>query len=70
MKKYSKDIINLIFNVGGFALYIFSQQILLMPSLSKILSEKEFSIVVLSLTIMNIFATVVGEDLGNTRIIN
>lgn len=70
MRKYRNDVINLIFNVGGFGLYIFSQQVILMPALSKIVSERVFSIVVLSLTVMNIFATIVGEDLGNIRILN
>lgn len=57
------------FNVLAFGLYIAIQQIFIMPYLSKNSSEIEFSNIILFITIFNIVSVVLGDELGNTRII-
>tara|TARA_Y100001954_G_scaffold74110_2_gene81228 strand:+ start:10779 stop:12008 length:1230 start_codon:yes stop_codon:yes gene_type:complete len=52
----------------AFGLYIFSQQVLIMPIISRNTNEKIFSEIILFITFFNIFCIVIGDELSNTRI--
>ena len=47
--------------------YIFSQQVLIMPIISRNTNEKIFSEIILFITFL-IFCIVIGDELSNTRI--
>lgn len=68
--KFKKNIKEILINVSAFGIYIVAQQMLLMPFLSKVTDSESFSFYVVFLTIFNIICTVIGEDLGNVRIVN
>ena len=52
----------------AFGLYVFSQQVLIMPIISRNTNEKIFSEIILFTTFFNIFCIVIGDELSNTRI--
>ena len=52
----------------AFGLYVFSQQVLIMPIISRNTNEKIFSEIILFITFFNIFCIVIGDELSNTRI--
>lgn len=54
-------------NTIAFAIYIFSQQIILLPILAKILGEGDYANVILFISILNIFCNVLGGQLGITH---
>ncbi|KPG74156.1 lipopolysaccharide biosynthesis protein [Enterococcus sp. RIT-PI-f] len=70
MFKRKKNLFDILANIGSFGIYILAQQIILMPFLAKISSNSDFSFYMVFLTIFNILSTIIGEDLGNTRIMN
>lgn len=58
-----------IFYTISFALYTFIQQIILMPYLSRNMSETDYSFFIIFITIFNILCYAIGDELGNTKLI-
>lgn len=56
-------------NAFAFGLYIIMQQMVIMPFLAKWFDDDTFSSVILFVSIFNIICIVLGDELGNTRII-
>ena len=54
-------------NMMAFAIYICSQQIVLLPALAKLLDENSYANVILFITILNVFSNVLGGQLGVTH---
>ena len=52
----------------AFGLYVFSQQVLIMPIISRNTNAEIFSEIILFITFFNIFCIVIGDELSNTRI--
>ena len=69
IKKYKPYIIDLFLNTAGFAIYIASQHILLLPILAKVTNDTIYSSVVLYISILNLIGTTLGGGLGNVRLI-
>jgi O-antigen/teichoic acid export membrane protein len=57
------------FGIASFGIYIVAQQIFIMPALSKMTTDIEFSNLILFITIFNILCMVIGEELGNTKLV-
>lgn len=64
LKKIKNLIRDLFFNTLGFGIYIATQQILLMPIMSKIFPEEEFAKIVLYISVFAIVTNVLGSELG------
>ncbi|MEI5907392.1 hypothetical protein WAK64_10020 [Bacillus spongiae] len=56
-------------NISAFGLYIVMQQLVILPLLSKVSNDSDFSEIVFFISIFNIMCIVFGEELGNTRIV-
>lgn len=69
MNIFFKKFGDYISNIMAFGMYIFIQQIILVPMLSGSLTESEFSKIILFMTVLNIVSIVIGTELGNTRIL-
>lgn len=54
-------------NMVAFAIYIFSQQILLLPILARILDANSYANIIIFINIMNVFCNVLGGQLGVTH---
>lgn len=54
-------------NMLAFAIYIFSQQIVLFPIMAKLLDSESYAGMILYITIMNVFCNVLGGQLGVTH---
>lgn len=54
-------------NMMAFTIYICSQQIVLLPALSKLLDENSYANIILFITILNVFCNVLGGQLGVTH---
>lgn len=63
-KKFFTDAI---LNMAAFTIYIFSQQIILLPILAKILHENDYANVIVCITLMNAFCNILGGQLGVTH---
>ena len=64
IKKYKKFLSDMILNMIGFGIYIVSQQILLLPTLSKLVDDNIYSSIVLYISILNVICNVTGGELG------
>lgn len=60
---------DVIWNFGAFAVYIGTQQLLIMPILAKRFTEDIYSQAAVFLTIYNIVVCVTGDELGNTYLV-
>lgn len=69
IKKYKPFISDMILNTIGFAIYIFSQQILLLPIIKKLVNDSVYANVVLYISILNVICNATGGELGNIRLI-
>ncbi len=69
IKKYKPYILDLFLNTIGFAIYIASQHLILLPILDKIADETIYSSVVLYISILNLICSTTGGTLGNVRLI-
>lgn len=69
IKKYKNFLSDMVLNMIGFGIYIFAQQILLLPILAKIVDDNIYSSVVLYLSILNVICNVTGGELGNVRLV-
>ena len=67
--KYKGFASDMMLNMIGFAIYIFSQQILLLPILAKSVEDTIYSKFVLYLAILNVVCNVAGGELGNVRLV-
>ncbi|WP_461816145.1 lipopolysaccharide biosynthesis protein [Faecalimonas sp.] len=68
MKNRYKNIVgDLLYNTLGFGIYILTQQILLMPIMSRILSRNQFSKMTIYLSVYAILTNVFGSELGIVR---
>jgi O-antigen/teichoic acid export membrane protein len=54
-------------NMIAFAIYIVSQQIVLLPVLAKLLNEESYANVIIFITVLNVFCNVLGGQIGVTR---
>jgi O-antigen/teichoic acid export membrane protein len=57
-------------NILAFGVLIFVQQFLMFPYIAKIATAEEFAFVIIFFSINAIVSTVIGQDLGTTRIVN
>lgn len=69
LKKYKAFMSDMLLNIIGFAIYIFAQQIILLPLLAKMVTDEIYSGIVLYISILNVVCNVTGGELGNVRII-
>lgn len=69
IKKYKNFLSDMTLNMIGFGIYIIAQQIILLPTLSKLVEDNTYSSVVLYISILNIVCNVTGGELGNTRLV-
>lgn len=69
IKKFKPYIVDLFLNTIGFAIYIASQHILLLPILAKITNDTIYSNFVLYISILNLIGTTIGGSLGSVRLI-
>lgn len=69
IKKYKNFLSDMILNMIGFGIYIVSQQILLLPILSKLVDDNIYSSIVLYISILNVICNVTGGELGNVRLV-
>ena len=67
--KYKMFLSDMTLNMIGFAIYIASQQILLLPILAKSIDDVTYSSIVLYLSILNVICNVTGGELGNVRLV-
>lgn len=64
MKDFLKD---MFVNTLSFGLYIIAQQIVLMPTMSRLFAEQEYSRYILYISIFAVITNVLGSELGITR---
>ena len=69
LKKNKTLILDMILNIIGFGIYIFSQQILLLPISARIVNDEIYASIVLYISILNVVCNVTGGELGNVRLI-
>ena len=69
LTKYKVFVSDMVLNMIGFGIYIFSQQILLLPILAKNVEDVVYSSLVLYLSILNVVCNVTGGELGNVRLV-
>ena len=69
LTKYKAFFSDMVLNMIGFGIYIFSQQILLLPILAKNVDDIVYSSFVLYLSILNVVCNVTGGELGNVRLV-
>lgn len=56
-------------NTIAFGIYIMVQQLVIMPMLSKTSNVSTFSKIIFFISIFNIVSSVIGDELGNTRLV-
>lgn len=61
---------NFIINIFAFAIFMFAQQIVIMPNILKISGENIFANVILLFTLVNVFLYITVYSLGNTFLID
>ena len=54
-------------NMIAFAIYICAQQIILLPTLAKLLNENSYANVIIFINVLNVFCNVLGGQLGITH---
>lgn len=54
-------------NMVAFAIYIVSQQLVLLPAFSKLLGEESYANVIIFIAVLNVFGNVLGGQIGVTR---
>lgn len=69
LKNYKSYISDMVLNIIGFAIYIFAQQILLLPILAKMVNDDIYSGIVLYISILNVVCNITGGELGNVRLV-
>ncbi|MDW7673967.1 MAG: hypothetical protein SCK28_05460 [Bacillota bacterium] len=69
IKFIKKNFVDVIYNMASMSIYIFVQQIIIMPYISRNYDQQIFSNVIMFVTLYNIFTVVVGDELGNTRLV-
>lgn len=69
LKKYKSLFLDFFLNIIGFGIYIFSQQILLLPIVAKMVNDEIYSSIVLYISILNVVCNVTGGELGNVRLV-
>lgn len=67
--KYKNFMSDMILNMIGFGIYIFSQQILLLPLLAKMVDDNLYASFVLYVSVLNVVCNVTGGEVGNSRMI-
>lgn len=67
LKKYKMFASDVVLNMIAFAIYTISQQVVLLPILSKMVSDDTFSNFLMYISVFNIIANVCGGELGIVR---
>ncbi len=67
IKRHKQFLTDVFLNTASFAIYIFSQQIILMPSMGKILNEVDFAKFIIFVSIFSILSNSLGGELGIVR---
>ncbi len=69
LKNYKFFLSDMMLNMIGFGIYIFSQQILFLPIVAKLVNDDIYSKVVLFISLLNVICNVTGGELGNVRLV-
>jgi len=69
LKNYKFFLSDMMLNMIGFGIYIFSQQILFLPIVAKLVNDDIYSKIVLYISILNVICNVTGGELGNVRLV-